>query len=91
MIDPTRKGKLVRLMVALQGTDDNECRKMRLYGLYPLTEEEQEFMDDTIFRCPECGYWFHTDDCFDGQCEDCYQEELRDYEEEEEEEEDWDD
>lgn len=84
MIDSARMGKLERLISSLQGTGDNEYRKMRLYGLYPLTEEEQEFMDDTIFRCSECGYWFSTDECFDGQCEDCYLEELRDYEEEEE-------
>lgn len=88
MISSARLGKLERLIGSLQGTDDNEYRKMRLYNLYPLTEEEQEFMDDAIFRCPECGYWFDTDDCFDGQCVDCYLEELRDYDEEEEE---WDD
>ena len=60
----------------LLGTDMNAEQYQIDHGLFPLTSEEQEYMDDLIMQCPECGYWVKPHDMIDGQCEDCYEEEL---------------
>lgn len=76
MIDPMCKEKIERLCASLEGTSDNASYKQKLLGLFPLSDEEQELMDEIVFQCPECGYWYRSNDMVEGLCEDCYEEEM---------------
>lgn len=71
-----KKTVIENMAMALQGTCLNAERYQIDHGLFPLTDEEQDYMDELIAQCPECGYWFKPEDLIDGQCEDCYEEEL---------------
>lgn len=71
-----KKTAIENMAMALQGTDQNAEHYQIAHGLFPLTDEEQNYMDELIAQCPECGYWFKPHDLIDGQCEDCYEEEL---------------
>lgn len=80
-----RRRILRDMFMALEGTCDSAIHYQKMHGIYPLTEEEQEFFDDYLLQCPECGYWTKPEDMMDGLCEDCYEEELAAQEDEEEE------
>lgn len=79
--------RIVRdMFMALEGTCDSATYYQKTHGIYPLTEEEQEFFDDYLRQCPECGYWYKPEDMVEGLCEDCYEEELEQFNGEEDEE-----
>lgn len=86
MIDPIRKEAIEEMCRHLQGTCDSATYYQHLRGLFPLSREEQDFMDDRIFQCPGCGWWTDALDEVDGLCQDCYEEAM---EEEAEDEDDW--
>lgn len=76
MIDPQRRALILQMCHDLEGTDNSACFMQKQLGIFPLTIEEQDLMDDHIFQCPGCGWWCHSDEMVDGQCQDCYEEEL---------------
>lgn len=81
-----KKDAIERMCAALQGTDDSATAYQKEHGLFPLTDEEQDYMDSILFQCPGCGYWYKATDAVDGQCEDCYLEELEAEEDDDEDE-----
>lgn len=81
MISPIKRTALDNMIVALEGTDRSIRNYCRNHGIeFPLSDEEQEYFDDALFECPSCGYWCRVDDEVDGQCVDCYEEELEEVE-----------
>lgn len=80
-----KKTAIENMAYHLQGTCENAEHYQINHGLFPLTTEEQDYMDELIMQCPDCGYWFKPHDLIDGQCEDCYEEELEMIEQEEDE------
>lgn len=72
----------------LLGTCQNAESYQIEHGLFPLTDEEQDFFDTLAYQCPECEYWIRPCDEIDGMCQDCYDEMMEEEAREEEEEDD---